>query len=180
MAHRWTHTAHPCTVTCSALPVAKGLGLRPFLHLGSTCSPKQGRILGIFYTSITVLCHLTSEAQESGLVPVLLLPPRSSFQGVPSLGSSIKGSSVPAGRGCKHPEQSCNQARSWGWLPFQPTARITGKRGADGRHIFRDTWQERGVSSPGRGNGSPASASVITGEGAGGCCKPLLTAITGV
>lgn len=41
--------------------------------------------------------------------------------------------------------------------------------GADGSHIFRATWQKRGVSSPGRGNCSPGSASAITG--AGGCVQ---------
>lgn len=95
-------------------PHAKGLGLMPFLHLGSTCSPRQGRIQEIFL-HLTLLGHLIFEAQESVLLPVLSLPPRSNFQEVPSLGSrsilrASRGALHPQLGGCKLPELSCSQA----------------------------------------------------------------------
>lgn len=86
--------------------------------------------------------------------------------------SSIKGSPAPIARGLQPPPAVLKAGRARASTGLAPTpAWITGKRGADSRHIFRDTWQERGVPSPGRGNCSPGSASAITGEGAGACVQ---------
>lgn len=57
MAHVWTHSAHPCTVTCSALPVTKGLGLRPFLHLQSQVGQDSGNFS--FPPSLSLLTKLS-------------------------------------------------------------------------------------------------------------------------
>lgn len=114
MAHMWTHTAHPCSdMFCP--PRDKGPGFKAISALRQHLHSQVGQDSGNFSFPPSLFSHQTFEAQESGLVPVLLLLPRSSFQGTPSLGSrsilqASRGALHPQPGGCKLPELSRSQA----------------------------------------------------------------------
>lgn len=172
-AHMWTHTAQPCSDRLCP-PSGKGFKAIPALrqHLQSQVGQESGNFS--FPQSLSLVTKLLRHKNLVWSQYFYSLPEavsRESHLWAPGASFQHQGEPCTRSQGAANSRSGPAARRCRSQLPLQPTALITGRRGADGRHIFRDTWQKRGVSSPGRGNCSPGSAAVITGEGAGACVQ---------